>query len=116
MKLRWIDHVLGIVFGCARGAILTILLLAGLTLILPEEHVFLARSTGFRLAEEPIRVLAKLLPEKAEEALEGRHAIYRGLRRYEKQLREEAEIRRNAESSQRSGAGSGNQNVGKEGS
>lgn len=94
MKLRWIDHVLGIVFGCVRGTILTILLLAGLTLILPEEHGFLARSRGFRLAEEPIRGLAKLLPEKAEEALEGRHAIYRGLRRYEKQLREEAEKRK----------------------
>lgn len=94
MKLRWVDHLLGIVFGCVRGALLVILLLGGLTLILPEEHRFLANSTSFRIAEEPIRVLAKLLPEKVEEALENRHAIYRGLRRYEERLRKEAEKRK----------------------
>ena len=79
VHMRWFDHLLGFVFGSVRGAILGMLILAVLTLILPEENVLLARSRGYQAASGPLRVLAHLLPEKAEEAFHRRHEIYRQL-------------------------------------
>ena len=79
IHMRWFDHLLGFVFGSVRGAILGMLILAVLTLILPEENVLLARSRGYQAASGPLRVLAHLLPEKAEEAFHRRHEIYRQL-------------------------------------
>ncbi len=79
MQLRWADHLLGFLFGAIRGAILGLMVLAVLTLVLREGHPFLAKSSGYRLADAPLRVLTVLLPEKAEEALRERHQLYRKL-------------------------------------
>jgi membrane protein required for colicin V production len=79
MQLRWVDHLLGFLFGCVRGAILAVLILAALTLVLPERSTLLAHSSGYSLARGPLRVLARMLPEKAEEVLRRRHEIYRDL-------------------------------------
>ncbi len=79
IKLRWMDHLLGFVFGAIRGAIIVVLLLAGLTLVLPKGSTLLTESRLYGYAEEPIEMLAKMLPEKAEEALRKRHEILRRL-------------------------------------
>ena len=76
IKLRWMDHLLGFLFGMIRGTIIVLLLLAGLTLVLPKGHPALGESLLYGYAHEPIKVLAKMLPEKAEEALRHRHEIY----------------------------------------
>ncbi len=76
MQLSWVDHLLGFVFGAVRGAILGLLILAVLTLVLPRQHKLLAESQGYRLARGPLRLIAQMLPEKAEEALRERHRLY----------------------------------------
>ncbi len=76
IKLGWMDHLLGFLFGAIRGSIIALLLLAGLTLVLPKGHPVLADSLLYGYAREPLKVLARMLPEKAEEALRRRHEIY----------------------------------------
>lgn len=93
IKLRWMDHLLGFVFGAIRGAIIVVLLLAGLTLVLPKGNSLLAESRLYGYAEEPIEMLAKMLPEKAEEALRHRHEILRRLSP-DRQEKEEDEDRK----------------------
>ncbi len=94
IKLRWMDHLLGFVFGTLRGAIVVLLLLAGLTLVLPKGSPILAESRLYGGAREPIRMLAKMLPEKVEEALRQRHEIYERVapRRDEREGREKRSI------------------------
>ncbi len=77
MSLGWADHLLGFAFGCLRGAILVLLVLAGLTLVLPDllpKHPgVLGGSAVYRAADAPMRALASVLPEKVGEALRERH-------------------------------------------
>ncbi len=87
LHLSWADHLLGLAFGLLRGAILVLLLLAGLTLVMPEllpKHPgVLNGSAVFRAADGPLGVVAQVLPERAGEALRERQELYRGLRERE---------------------------------
>jgi len=87
LNLHWADHLLGLAFGLLRGAILVLLLLAGLTLVmptlLPKHPDVLNGSAVFRAADGPLQVVAEILPEKAGEALRERQELYRGLRERE---------------------------------
>ena len=76
--LGWADHLLGFVFGVVRGTVLAILLLVGLSFVLPAHHPLFAGSRGCALADGPVRVFAELLPEKAREALQERYRTLRG--------------------------------------
>jgi membrane protein required for colicin V production len=84
LRLGWADHLLGLTFGLLRGTIVTLLLLAGLILVLPDllprHPEILTGSAVFRVAGDPLRVFAQVLPEKAAEALRERHELYRDLR------------------------------------
>jgi uncharacterized membrane protein required for colicin V production len=84
LHLHWADHLLGLAFGLLRGVIVVLLLLAGLTLVLPEllpKHPgVLNGSMVFRAADGPLQVVAQVLPEKAAEALRERQTLYRDLR------------------------------------
>jgi membrane protein required for colicin V production len=77
IRLGWLDHLLGFVFGCVRGIIVVILLIIGLTLVLPERHPFLVESHARAFAGPSIELFADLLPERAGELLRERHGELR---------------------------------------
>ncbi|MCK4414520.1 MAG: CvpA family protein [Candidatus Eisenbacteria sp.] len=95
IRLGWLDHLLGFVFGCARGAIVVLLLLIGLTLVLPEGHPVLRQSHARALAGPSIELFAGLLPERAGALLQERHEKLRdSIDRKHKELRDEVRRRR----------------------
>lgn len=77
-KLGALDHLLGFLFGVARGTVLAILLIVGLTFVLPARHSLFAGSRGCAWADAPVRIFADLLPDKAGEFLRGRYGNLRG--------------------------------------
>jgi len=77
VKLGWADHLLGFVFGCARGSVIALLLLVGFILVLPARHPLLQQSHARALADGPIDVFAELLPGKARDLVVERHANLR---------------------------------------
>jgi membrane protein required for colicin V production len=80
----WLDRLLGFLFGCLRGALVSILIIIGLTFALAENHSLLLESRAVRLAGKPIEVFAGLLPDDARLALQKRQAVMRRwLRRIE---------------------------------
>lgn len=91
IHLGWLDRLLGFLFGCARGALVVLLLIIGLTFVLPERHPLLERSHARALAGPAIELFAELLPERAGELLRERHDKLRDdLRRRYEDLREKA--------------------------
>jgi membrane protein required for colicin V production len=82
--LGMLDRLLGFVFGCLRGAIVSVLIIIALAFVLPENHSLLLESRAVRLAGKPIEVFAGLLPDDARLALQKRQAGMQGwLRRIE---------------------------------
>jgi membrane protein required for colicin V production len=77
VKMRFIDYVMLVVFGMLRGALLVILVLVGLTLVMPLGNQSLAHSRVFELADQPLTTLVKLLPDESEAAFLERHLHYR---------------------------------------
>ena len=77
-KLGAVDHLFGFLFGLARGTVLAILLIVGLTFVLPAKHSLFAGSHGCAWADTPVRIFAELLPEKAGEFLRARYGSLRG--------------------------------------
>ena len=71
--LGWADRLLGFAFGCLRGAIVAVMIIIGLTFVLPENHALLMESHAVRLAAKPIEVFAGLLPDDARIELQKRH-------------------------------------------
>jgi membrane protein required for colicin V production len=100
-KLGWADHLLGFGFGVLRGAILALLLLVGLTFVLPARHPLFAGSRGCHLAETPLRVFSDLLPDSARDSLQER---YRALLGVAEQRPAEPQAPREAAGEGRSGA------------
>lgn len=79
-----LDRLLGFVFGCLRGAIVSIMIIIALAFALPENSSLLLESRAVRLAGKPIEVFAGLLPDDARLALQKRQAGMQGwLRRIE---------------------------------
>jgi len=78
VRLSWADRLLGFAFGIVRGTLLAILLVVGLTFVLPVKHELFAGSRGYALADGPVRVFAELLPEKARDSLQSRYRTLRG--------------------------------------
>jgi membrane protein required for colicin V production len=94
IRLGWLDHLLGFVFGAARGAIVVLLLIIGLTYVLPERHPLLMESHARAAAGPTIELFAELLPERAGALLRERHEKLRdSMDRWQEDLRDE--IRRN---------------------
>jgi membrane protein required for colicin V production len=77
-KMGAVDHLLGFLFGLARGTVLAILLIVGLTFVLPAKHSLFAGSRGCSWADTPVRIFAELLPEKAGDFLRARYGGLRG--------------------------------------
>jgi membrane protein required for colicin V production len=77
-QLSAVDHLLGFLFGLARGTVLAILLIVGLTFVLPAKHPLFSGSRGCSWADTPVRIFAELLPEKAGDFLRGRYGSLRG--------------------------------------
>jgi len=77
-KLSVVDHLFGFLFGVARGTVLAILLIVGLTFVLPARHPLFAGSHGCAWADTPVRIFSDLLPEKAGEFLRARYGTLRG--------------------------------------
>jgi len=76
--LGWADRLLGFAFGCLRGAIVALLIVIGLSFVLPGDHPLLARSRVLPWACAPIEVFSGLLPDDAREALQQRMETLRG--------------------------------------
>jgi membrane protein required for colicin V production len=77
-KLGAVDHLLGFLFGLARGTVLAILLIVGLSFVLPAKHSLFSGSRGCSWADTPVRIFGDLLPEKAGEYLRSRYGSLRG--------------------------------------
>lgn len=76
--LGWADRLLGFLFGCLRGAVVAVLVIVGLTFVLPAEHGLLVRSRAVPLARPPIVAFADLLPAEARDALLARYEAVQG--------------------------------------
>ncbi|MBD3235175.1 MAG: hypothetical protein GF330_00535 [Candidatus Eisenbacteria bacterium] len=77
MRLGAFDHLLGLVFGAVRGALIAFLLLALLVFILPQDHALLRGSHAYDYARGPLRSFAELLPDRAREVLRQRPKLDR---------------------------------------
>jgi membrane protein required for colicin V production len=80
VKLGFVDHMLGFMFGAVRGMLLCFLLIVLLTLILPSDSTLLAHSQAYALAQGPMRVFASWLPAAAGAALADRPAAAKPIR------------------------------------
>ena len=77
VKMRLIDWVMLMIFGMIRGALFVILVLVGLTLVMPLGNKSLADSRIHNFADGPLCTLVKLFPVESEELFMERHLYYR---------------------------------------
>ncbi|MBD3336184.1 MAG: hypothetical protein GF355_11775 [Candidatus Eisenbacteria bacterium] len=80
LRLRWLDRLLGGVFGALRGAVLIVFILITLMLLLSsrQPNRSLRGSWIYQHAEPGIVFVGNLLPEAVAREIQRRDAVHRG--------------------------------------
>lgn len=79
LKLRWIDRLLGVVFGTLRGTLIVLLLLVAILLtVQPERPARPLRSSAvYGVLSPGVRIIARWMPGRLGRKLEHWHDVQR---------------------------------------